>query len=45
LVFLERNCPDLAVVVEAWADLPEEVQADIIAKVNATRQCNSATDV
>jgi len=45
LVFLEGKYPDLAVVVEAWPDLSEAVRADVIAKVNATRQGNSAEDV
>lgn len=37
LVFWQRNCPDLALVVEAWAHLPEAVRAEIVAKVQAAQ--------
>ena len=45
LVFLQRNCPDLAIVVDAWPTLPEALRAEIVAKIKATPQSNVATDV
>jgi hypothetical protein len=37
LSFLKEKCPDLALVVERWASLPEAVQAGIVAMVKATQ--------
>jgi hypothetical protein len=35
LAFLERESPDLAAVVRAWATLPEAIKAGIVAMVKA----------
>jgi hypothetical protein len=38
LAFLERESPDLALVVKAWDSLPEVVRTSIVAMVDAVRR-------
>ena len=35
--FLAKNSPDLAVIIDAWADLPEAIRAGIVAMVKAAK--------
>jgi hypothetical protein len=37
VALLGRNSPELALVVEAWPDLPDAVRAGILAMVRAAR--------
>ncbi len=43
-VFLLRESPDLALVVEAWPDLPEAIRAGIPAMVRAAATEETADD-
>jgi len=40
---LERECPELAAIVAAWADLPEPIRKAIITLVESVRDNESAT--
>ena len=37
LAFIAAESPDLAVVIEAWANLPEPLKAGIVAMVGVSR--------
>lgn len=40
---LERECPELAAVIAAWADLPEPIRKAIITLIECVRESESAT--